>query len=76
MSEETKNVQEMTEEQKAGYNAGYIKGCRDTIQLFTNLGVNLTADILNMEKSLAPKTEEQPSDEAPSDAVEPEVISE
>ncbi len=63
----------MEENEKKALNQGYIKGCRDTIKMFTDLGVNLSADVLSIERSIfgeaekAEKTESEPEKEAQTD---------
>lgn len=61
----------MEENEKKAFNQGYIKGCRDTIKMFTDLGVNLSADVLSIERSIfgeAGKTESEPEKEAQKDS--------
>lgn len=64
----------MEENEKKAFNQGYIKGCRDTIKMFTDLGVNLSADVLSIERSIfgeaaekVEKTESEPEKEAQTD---------
>ena len=63
----------MEENEKKSFNQGYIKGCRDTIKMFTDLGVNLSADVLSIERSIfgeaekTEKTESEPEKEAQTD---------
>lgn len=61
----------MEENEKKVFNQGYIKGCRDTIKMFTDLGVSLSADVLSIERSIfgeVKNTESEPEKEAQTDS--------
>lgn len=67
----TEEKRPFTVDEAKAYNAGYMKGCRDTIKMYTDLGVSLSADVLSLERKLmdgekqsteASKTEEKASE--------------
>jgi len=70
---ETEEKKQLTPAEAKIYNAGYMKGCRDTIKMYTDLGVSLSADVLSLERKLLDgekQQEEKTPEKAPEQPVE------
>lgn len=76
MAEQNQQPRELTLEEKRIYNSGYIKGVRDAIKMFTDLGVSLSADVLSLERQLAGELQNAPAEPVEGEEKAPEEVEE